>query len=402
MGFTVPPQADFTNFSNLVLKQGDHFGSLGSWAGGNCSNSDGLDGLLEPLRGIVHEIGSHFDAKYGQCQKGMPSVSGKVLQAREAYRHSDRGAQDALKKTYPNPLPGFHEPPNLPVIGNFDDTDIELKQPTSAEEDTQNSIEHTLDVVSKKLIFGELKGAENVFKFLTGHSLVELLITPLVGKYGRLKFLQNCFEEASEASYTVAGNLRKSSWRMAAEWTGDAADAFDSYMFRWHMGIGGLGDAAKVVANVYRDGFAAVTALVWTALTEINKLMEQGVKKLAEEAAKIAAGDAAIEAVGLGPEDPLADIGAGIYSAWRLYELYKDVKLIIGIINGIHKTFDAISKAVKAISDGVDAVKDFFSSPTPSVDDLKKDMEQRGAEFEKAGFWNPKLGALRIGLLPSS
>src|SRR4051794_36448837 len=98
MGFTVPPQADFTNFSNLVLKQGDHFGSLGSWAGGNCSNSDGLDGLLEPLRGIVHEIGSHFDAKYGQCQKGMPSVSGKVLQAREAYRHSDRGAQDALKK----------------------------------------------------------------------------------------------------------------------------------------------------------------------------------------------------------------------------------------------------------------------------------------------------------------
>jgi hypothetical protein len=98
---------------------------------------DGLDGLLDPLRGPVAEVGGFFNHKCAQCQTGMTGVSGKVLQARAAYSHSDRAAQDALKKVYPDPLPGFQEVSNLPVIGNFDDIDIKLTEPTSAGRDTR-------------------------------------------------------------------------------------------------------------------------------------------------------------------------------------------------------------------------------------------------------------------------
>jgi uncharacterized protein YukE len=401
-GFKVPPQGDFDLYSKLVLKQRDHFGGLGAWAATQCSNVDGLDGLLDPLRGPVAEVGGFFNHKCAQCQTGMTGVSGKVLQARAAYSHSDRAAQDALKKVYPDPLPGFQEVSNLPVIGNFDDIDIKLTEPTSAEQDADKNISLQLHLISTKLIGGELKGAEKVFNYLTGQSLVELLLTPLVGKYGRLKYLEESYAQLSDAAYTVAGNLRKGTWRLGAEWNGDAATAFDSYMFRWHMGAGGLGDVAKVVGQVLHDGYIAVTGLVCVALAAINKLMEDGVKKLAEKAAQMVAGDAAIEAVGLGPEDPLADIGAGIWTAWKLYEIYKIVRVIISTITVIEQTFTKIAEAVHGIVQGIQAVKAFFSSPMPTLDTIKKGIEQRGMEFEKNGSWNPKLGALRVGLLPAS
>jgi hypothetical protein len=402
MGFKVPSQDDFDAYSKLVLKQRDHFGALGGWSAGQCSNGSGLDGLLYPLRGPVAEVGGYFHGKFVLCGNGMTGVSDKVLQARAAYSRADQHAADRLAAAYPAPLHGFHEITGGPVIGGFDDADVTLTEPTSAEEDTEHNISLQLHLITTRLVGGELSGAEHVFKFLTGQSLVELLLTPLVGKYGRLKYLQEAYEQLSDGTYKVAGNLRRGTWRMAEEWNGDAATAFESYLFRWHMGTGGLGDAAKVVAGLFRDGYLAVTGLVWAALKEINTLMEDGVKKLAEQAAQMVAGDAAIEAVGLGPEDPLADIGAGIWSAWKLYKMYKTVRMIISTIMVIEEIFHKISQAVDGIGKGIAAVKEFMDSPAPSVDDIMNTVEQRGAEFETDSFWNPKLGATRIGLLPTA
>lgn len=114
------------------------------------------------------------------------------------------------------------------------------------------------------------------------------------------------------------------------------------------------------------------------------------------------AGDAAIEAVGLGPEDPLADIGAGIWSAWKLYKIYKIVRMIISTIMMIEEIFKEISKAVDEIGKGIAAVRELMNSPAPSIDDIMNTVEQRGTKFEEDKFWNPKLGATRIGLLPTA
>ncbi len=401
-GFNAPPSADFTSYSGLVLKQGGDLGQLATWAGKECATTDGLDGLLEPLRGLVTEAAGFFHGKYALSQSGMTGVSNKIVQTRDTYARGDAQAEQNLKNAYPAAIPGFSVLPNLPKLGTFDDTPITLKEPDSAGDDTAKNIQLQLRLASGKLIGGELKGAEILFKFVTGQSLVELILKPIVGEYGRLKYLEESYQQLSDASYVVAGTLRKGTWRLASEWTGDAGAAFDSYLFRWHMGIGGLGDAAKVAAKLYKDGYDAVCVLVFAVLKAINDLLEQGVKQLAEEAATILGGDAAIEAAGGGPEDPVADIGAIVLDIWELYKIYKTVRTIISVISTIISIFNKISAAISKISSDIKAVEKFFSSPIPSIDDIKNDVQQRAAEFETNSGWNPELGALRVGLLPSS
>jgi hypothetical protein len=79
----------------------------------------------------------------------------------------------------------------------------------------------------------------------------------------------------------------------------------------FHGQGGGVGDAAKLAAKASMDGYHVVIGLVWAVPSEIGQLMEDGIKKLAEQLAEMIAGDAAIEAVGLGPEDPVAGVVAG-------------------------------------------------------------------------------------------
>ncbi|MEV6942051.1 hypothetical protein AB0N07_08595 [Streptomyces sp. NPDC051172] len=74
----------------------------------------------------------------------------------------------------------------------------------------------------------------------------------------------------------VHGSSRKGSWKLGGEWSCEAATNFDSYLFRWTMGIGGVGDAAKLAAKAFKDGYHIVVGLVWEALSEIGKLMDEG------------------------------------------------------------------------------------------------------------------------------
>ena len=57
----VPPSEDFSGFCGLVAKQGEHFGPMVAWTGKQCSDVDGLDGLLTVLqptaKGAAEEIG---------------------------------------------------------------------------------------------------------------------------------------------------------------------------------------------------------------------------------------------------------------------------------------------------------------------------------------------------------
>ncbi|GDY30071.1 hypothetical protein [Gandjariella thermophila] len=59
----------------------------------------------------------------------------------------------------------------------------------------------------------------------------------------------------------------------------------------------------------------------------------------------------------------MADIGAGVYTAWKMYQIYKIVRRIITVIVAIQKTFEEISKAVKKIGEDVDAVKKLLHDP---------------------------------------
>jgi uncharacterized protein YukE len=399
-GFNVPPTADFQAYSKLVDQQGSHLSAMATWSGKECSAVDGLDGLLDPLRGLVPKIGSYFQSKFDHCQSGMSGVSQKVTQARTAYADTDKQAEANLKNAYPTPIPGFQVVSYLPGLGSFDDTAVSLQEPDSAGDDTSKNIKLQLKLASGKLVGGELKGAATLFRFFTGQDLIELLFQPIFGEWGRLKYLEQSYEQLSAAAYTVAGTLRKGTWQLGSEWQGDAGTAFDSYLFRWSMGIGGLGDAAKVAAKLYTDGYAAVCVLVFAAIKAINDLLENGVQQLAEEAATILGGDAAIETVGGGPEDPVADVGAIVLDIWEMYKIYKTIRTIISVISTIETIFHDISAAITKIESDAEAVERFFTSPLPSLRDITNYEEQKVATFENNPGWNPELGALRIGLLP--
>lgn len=405
-GFTTPPQKDFQSCSRLMTDQASHLVSLARWSGDQCGNADGLEGLLSPLTGPIHQVSQLFTEKLGQCQRGMQDVSGKITLTAQDYARADQAAISAINGIYPSALPHFPDigTLHLPNVGNFTDQAVSLTEPSSAQYDTARNIEHELDLLRKKLLFGgPLAVAQKVFQFFTGQNLVELLLDPLVGDYGRLLYLHDAYDELGSGLYTVAATIRKGSWALGDQWTGDAATNFDSYMFRWSMGIGGLGDAAKVVAKDYHDGYVAVSALVFSALYAINKLMDTALAQLAKEGGKIVAVDATIEVLGLGPEDPVADVIAGVFTvASTAYTIYRIISVIITAINAIEKIFHDISESVKAIHSAVTAVTNFFDGPLPSIGSLINDVEQRGFSFEQDKGWSPSLGAARVALLPSA
>lgn len=102
-------------------------------------------------------------------------------------------------------------------------------EPQSAEHDTAADIQHQLETIRGKFLMGGvLATAEKVFRFFTGQDLVGLLLDPLVGQYGRLRYLHDAYAELASGTYTVAAPVRKGSWALADRWTGQAATNFDS------------------------------------------------------------------------------------------------------------------------------------------------------------------------------
>jgi hypothetical protein len=195
----------------------------------------------------------------------------------------------------------------------------------------------------------------------------------------------------------VAGNLRRGTYKMAPQWNGDAATEFESWMFRWHMGIGGLGDLAKVASNVFRDGYLTVSVLVQGVLDAIGAFINHELKKLLE----VAAGTAAIEAVGGGPEDPVADVVAIGWDAWKIYQaLSYAITAIHAIVKLIGGLIDAVKKLSKDINDLIALIRDGSKNPGDVARTMLDHGLNKGLEVEKDQFWDPRFGATRIALLP--
>lgn len=403
-GFVAPPQSDFESFSGLMKTQSGYFGQLKGWAGNECSHASDLDGLLVlPVSYLAPKIASFFTQKLGQCQAGMTDVAGRAATTGQNYASNEQSLVNSVQQIYPNAYPGFPDIgdiPGLQHLGNFTDTPMTLTQPDPAGDDTAKNIKLQLDTLyAGGGVGGQiLRVASTIFQFFTGQSLIELLLKPLDGNYGRLKFLSDSYTQLAQGTYTVTGTMRKGSVRLGGEWQGTAATNFDSWMFRWSMGSGGIGDAATVAAKAYLDGYHAICALVQAALRAIVALINNELKQLVDTAG----GDAAIETVGGGPEDPVADIVAGIWTMWKIFRI---ISSIISAIHAIEDIYRAISSAVQKLESDVRKVEAFFSGPMPSISSLEHDLinqvEQRGFEFEQNSGWNPELGAARIALLPS-
>ncbi|MCC9312411.1 WXG100 family type VII secretion target [Kitasatospora sp. RB6PN24] len=414
-GFKTPPLDDFQAYANLVAKQGDHLGRLVQWSGKECAKTDGLsDGpLLAPLAGVVTDASNYFNGKLSQCQRGMGVIGGKIQRTSDDYRTVDTQAAQDLQSIYPTPYSGFPDISSLPggsYIGDFTDKDVadDIKNEPAAEEGDGPTHLSLVSIILKAREYKNHRDvliADTVFTFINGSSIEDLLFKPLAGDWGQLHYLRGAYDSLGDGCYTVAGTLRKGSWKLGSEWQGQAATAFDSYLFQWTMGMGGIGDAAKVVAKAYQDAQKTIAALAHMALNGIDSLIRGAIKKLATKAAATGEGDAVIEGVGLGPEDPVADVIAAGFTGFMAYQLYDLVSEVASDIENISKYYDQMKDALKTLQGDVHKVIDELTGPTDisgMVGSLIDQEEQRGFDFEKNGGWSPAAGASRIAMLPAA
>jgi len=439
-GFKAPPKADFDTYASLMEAQATYFTQLFGWAGQECSAADDLNGLLLlPLVQATPKIAALFSEKLAECERGMIGVGSKARATAAAYAAAEHTNETNIAKIYGQSLPGFPDighVPGLSNLGDFKDAMVVLKEPNDAGDITALNITEQLTLLglvsdpagsalgkkyglkpglttlpgqepgnlSKKLGIGNVTGqilwlGDSIFKSFTGQSLVQILLYPIVGNYGRLKFLQEAYEQLSEGIYTTTGTMRKGSVRLGGEWEGDAAVAFDSLLFCWSMGSGGLGDAAKIMSDIFQVAYDTLCAMIQIALQLITRFINGALQQLVEAVA----GTAAIEVAGGGPEDPVADVVA---VAWDVYKVYKIVELCITTATVIVEYFPKIVEAVTKILDDIEVVRQAFAegkiNSQAVINSLLEDVKQRGFEFEKNGGWNPAAGAARIALLPSA
>ena len=390
-GFHAPPESEFDSLAGLLDAQRGHLGQLGNYAGTTCANTDGLAHALSFLQQPVVDLSTFMNNKYFDCQGGIGKVATDVRDTGHEYAKSDARAESFVRASYPAPLGAFQEISGGPSVGSYNDIDIELPEPDDAEDILKANLDHVLSALGT---------IEHIWRWVTGgDSLLERLVTPIMGNYGRLQYLSQAYASLSDATYTVAGNLRRGTYKMAPQWNGEAATAFEFLMFRWHMGIGGLGDLDKVASQVLHDGYLTVAALVQAVLDAIGAFINHEGKKLVEAAA----GTAAIEAVGGGPEDPVADVVAVGWDAWKIYQA---VSIAITAINEIIKLIGKLIDGVKELGQEIDEIKELISDAAEDPGQAAKDALDQGlnraGEIEKDQFWNPKLGAARIAMLPSS
>ncbi|MBY8857952.1 hypothetical protein K7711_15815 [Nocardia sp. CA2R105] len=225
------------------------------------------------------------------------------------------------------------------------------------------------------------------------------MLKPILGDWDRLIYLHDAYDTLGDACYTVAGTLRKGSWKLGSEWQGDTATAFDSYMFRWTNGIGGVGDRAKVIADEYKKGHTIILSIVQLVVSYASQALDKEIKQLALDVEKTAAVDGAVEVIGGGPEDPLADIVAGLFTAAQAVQIYKDVRMVVNVIEQIDNYYNLIKETVEEVKSVVEKMQHPDFSGNQSVGSLIRDVEQHGFDFEKQGGWTPEDGTSRTGYL---
>ena len=130
----VPSTEDFTAYTGLVSKQGDHLGPMVAWTSKECSDVEGLQGLLTPAKSIVPEIANTFNGKLKKCQTGMGLVKDKVTTVDKELRSEDDKNAAAIGKLFGTSAGSAVDISSIPgalLLGNFTDEAVDKRPPTS-------------------------------------------------------------------------------------------------------------------------------------------------------------------------------------------------------------------------------------------------------------------------------
>jgi len=177
---------------------------------------------------------------------------------------------------------------------------------------------------------------------------------------------------------------------VAPFWIGDSGRAFVLHMFRWHLGLGGLGDVQHLISKVLHDAYEFITDAINVVVTLISELLE----KLAVIATKrLAPGWAWVVTT--------LDILTG--------EVWRDIQRLIGAweyikekIQELRDFCDDVIGDIAAARGAVELILDGLSDRdlTGTLRDLVNYAQEITYNIEDDRDWDPTAGAARVTVLP--
>lgn len=174
---------------------------------------------------------------------------------------------------------------------------------------------------------------------------------------------------------------------------------FELLMFRWHMGLGGLGDAYHVLSTLFAEASRVIGDMVDWALDKLYGIIEWLAAKLA--------------GVGL-----VKTVGVAIWNVVTEFDLtaaYDEVRAIYDDVMGLKNKIGEIKQACEDLKgdleemwETVQEVASLSSDPRQAletaIEDEVADLASREVQIEQMGWgaaqWQAEVGVVRVGLLP--
>lgn len=403
--------ADLTGMSELLRKQVGHMDKVAAHVDTYGSNVDGME--CKALRWLRPTITSLADRHRNAASATGTSfgMTGLLVHSfRSDMRDDDRDLARELRQVlvdedpvvpeltdgFPRPPKGYaDDPPSFPDPGEAD-----------------------VDIVKQlKEVDRELAEYEDFWQEMTGDSLLVTLTEPILGDYGRLNYLAVAYNDSAKALYDIAANLRIGTMTIGPAWNGEAGHAFESFMFRLHMGVGGLGDLHLLTAQAYQWMFHEMCQGLTRVIELLGRLARKVLKWLRDNALRPEVKDAIRKILrgalrkavpGVGWVSGVVDIGKVIFYCYYAAQL----------VEQLMREFESLMKKLQEVRKYIEQVHGFYQSGQTLLKDPDQwfqDLYHGTVRFEHAlsitrgketkvelgeGLWNPLVGAWRVGLLP--
>jgi uncharacterized protein YukE len=372
-----------SDFAEQVYSNSNSAYRLELYAGGTCATTEGLDGVLDVLRNPIELASEANVAVLEKVKLGLRQTANDVWAVAAESQRTDADNAAAIESTFPAPPIPFpdYNGPSLTPHGYENHWEVDtLEEPST---DIQEYTEEGIDAG------GFLGAVDWVWEQFTGKGLLEQIVRPIVGQPGRLAWLADAYEELGGAAYRVAWNLRSGTFNVAPHWNGPSGAAFELHMFRWHMGLGGLGDAYHLIATALRTLYEYVSDAVTWVLDKIDRLIQ----KIGEMIAKKAGGP-------FGWVVSIVEAVTG--DLWEdLQELVDDVRRIKDRIDEMRERIEEAKSDVETAKGTIELLLQTARDPGATLQEWVEDAYQENINFEGRENWEPNAASTaRAALLP--
>jgi hypothetical protein len=388
---------DLRAFAGKLGDASGHATVLSAYAGTYCTETAGMDGVMALIRPIVTDLAEANGTVLNRISARLDTTAVELGAAADDYDAGDTTAADGFATTFPDPPDYFRTFPALepPLL------DLPAYEPNPAAP-TYTATRYVPEDIDVDDWIGQI---EQAWQEAYGESLIGALVEPLIGDPGRLAYLAEAYTQLGTGTYQVAWNLRYGSYNLGQVWEGDAYDAFGAHMFKWHMGLGGLGDVHALFAKLFTTLRDTIVDGVEAARELINQLIDRifraWLRKYLNE--EIGYRTNPFGSLTGDPCNPRVIVFV-VWTNDDMSEFLDAVNAVKERIEQLQRDVERLIDSVRAVLDSVEMLLSFLGHPFRNATDAVRqaaENAQRGVfEFESAEWYDPAVGAGRVLLLP--